>query len=332
MPVLGRIEIRRRPKVALPARCEGDVAANPRDPERALVLTLEVTADHVPDAVVREQRVGVQRSPRDLVAGDRPVLELHGALLGDRGLELRQAACHLRRVVGILEIDLDRALGPRLERAAAAEREVLQREAQRLGVRELALETEQRDLKRRELVVAQVEWGEEVLIREERVELLAGELVALRLERHSEPEQLAAVGVEAARERLVGHLGIALDTALDVAGGECPPLRHQEGDERELPDQLVGVVGQCSSLPRNSNERRPAPNFDSLRTTKEVWSARRRRGSGPPSARRPGAGATGSSRARGAECADRAFPSGSSPDSGLHRSRTAPARSAPRST
>ena len=44
---MGRIEIRRRPKVALPARREGDVAADPGDPERALVLTLEVTADHV---------------------------------------------------------------------------------------------------------------------------------------------------------------------------------------------------------------------------------------------------------------------------------------------
>ena len=50
------------------------------------------------------------------------------------------------------------------------------------------------------------------------------------------------VRAEPARERLVGHLRVALDGRLDVARGERSPLGHQEGNERELADQLVGVV------------------------------------------------------------------------------------------
>ncbi len=124
-----------------------------------------------------------------------------------------------------------------------AERQVLQREPQRLGVGELAVEVEQRRLQRRQLVVLEVEPVEEVVLGAQRVELLAGELVALRMERHPEPGELGAVRVEPPRERLVGHLRVALDVALHVAGGQRPALRHQEGDERELTDELVGVVG-----------------------------------------------------------------------------------------
>jgi hypothetical protein len=62
------------------------------------------------------------------------------------------------------------------------------------------------------------------------------------VERDAEGDQLGAVGVEAARERLVGHLRVALDGRLDVARGQRPPLGHEEGDERELADELVGVV------------------------------------------------------------------------------------------
>ncbi len=56
-------------------------------------------------------------------------------------------------------------------------------------------------------------------------------------------EELGAVGVEAPGEGLVGHLGVALDVLLDVAGGQRASFGHQVGDERELADELVGVVG-----------------------------------------------------------------------------------------
>ena len=173
---------------------------------------------------------------------DRPVLEPHRPLLRDRVLELRQPARRLGRVVGIEHLDAARRLGRRLAEAGPSEREVLEREPQRLGVRELPLEQVEGGLQRRELLVLELELREEVLLRAERVQLLAGELVALRLQRDAEREELSAVGVEAPREGLVRHLGVALDVRLDVACGDRSPLGHEEGDERELPDQLVRVV------------------------------------------------------------------------------------------
>ena len=142
-------------------------------------------------------------------------------------------------------------LGRRVAEAGAAEREVLQREPQRLGVRELPLEQVQARQERGELVVGELELRQEVVLGAERVELLAGELVPLRVERDAERDQLGPVGVEAPREGLVGHLRVALDVALHVACRQRPALRHQEGDERELPDQLVGVVRQGGELTRS---------------------------------------------------------------------------------
>ena len=55
-------------------------------------------------------------------------------------------------------------------------------------------------------------------------------------------DQLRAVGVEAPRERLVGHLGVALDVRFHVAGRQRAPFRHEERHQRELADELVGVV------------------------------------------------------------------------------------------
>ena len=155
---------------------------------------------------------------------------------------LREPARHLRRVVGIAHLDARSRLGGGVVEAGSPERQVLECEPERLGVRERAVEHVESRLERRKLVVVELELVEEVVLGAERVELLAGELVALRVKRDAEGDQLGAVGVEAARERLVGHLGVALDVALDVACGERPPFRHQERDQRELPDQLVGVV------------------------------------------------------------------------------------------
>ncbi len=46
------VEVGRRAEVALAPRREPDLAADPRDAERADVLAVEVVADDVPDAVV----------------------------------------------------------------------------------------------------------------------------------------------------------------------------------------------------------------------------------------------------------------------------------------
>ena len=126
-------------------------------------------------------------------------------------------------------------------RVGAAEREVLERQAQRLGVRELAVQQVHGGRERGQLGVAEVEAGQEVVLLQERVQLLAREVVALRLQRHAERQQLAAIGVEAAREGLVRHLRVALDGLLDVARGGGAPLGHQVRHERELAYEFVGV-------------------------------------------------------------------------------------------
>src|SRR5213076_1253208 len=109
-----------------------------------------------------------------------------------------------------------------------------------LRVGELPLEQVEGGLERRELVVVELQLVQEVVLRAEGVELLPGELVTLRLEGHAEREQLGAIRVEAACERLVRHLRVALDVRLDVPSGEEAALGHEKGDERELADQLVG--------------------------------------------------------------------------------------------
>src|SRR5581483_6596934 len=103
--VMVDVELGRQPEVALAARCEADLAADPRDPERALVLGVEIVADDVPGARVLEERVRVERSFALLVAGDRPVGELDRALLRDRRLELAQPALHFGRVLGVEYLD-----------------------------------------------------------------------------------------------------------------------------------------------------------------------------------------------------------------------------------
>ncbi len=236
------VEVLRRAEVALAAGREPDVAPHPRDAERLAPLVLQVLADHVPDAVLGQEREGVDRPLALLVPADRPVVELDRPLLRDRRLELREATRHLGRVVGVAHVDPLGGVGRGRVEPRPAEGEVLEREPQRLGVGELALEQVEAGLERRELVVGQLELGEEVALGAERVELLAGELVTLRVERDAQPDQLRTIGVEAARERLVRHLRVALDVLLHVARGERPPLGHEEGDERELTDQLVGVV------------------------------------------------------------------------------------------
>src|SRR5581483_10141996 len=116
-------------------------------------------------------------------ARDRPVLELDRPLLRDRRLELAQPAGELRRVVRVAHLDPLCDLGRRVLEALAPEREVLQREPERLRVRKLALEQVEAGLQRSELLVGELELGQEVVLGAKGVKLFAGELVALGLQR-----------------------------------------------------------------------------------------------------------------------------------------------------
>ena len=236
------VEVGGDAEVALATRREADVAADARDLERAGRPAIEVVTHDVPVALVETQRIRVHRALARSRAARAPVPEADRALLRDRGLELRETAGELRRVVRGADAHTLGGVGRRLGEAGAPEREVLQSEAERLRVGELPLEVVERGLERCELVVVEVETLEEVVLGAQRVELLSGELVALRLERDAECGQLRAVRVEAARECLVRHLAVALDVRLDVTGRQETSLGHEKGHERELPDQLVGVV------------------------------------------------------------------------------------------
>ena len=94
--VLVGVEVLREPEIALTTARETDVAADPRDAERQHLVAVEIVPDHVPLAAVEQERVRVDRALLLLVALDRPVRELDGAVLGDRALELRQPARELR--------------------------------------------------------------------------------------------------------------------------------------------------------------------------------------------------------------------------------------------
>ncbi len=108
-------------------------------------------------------------------------MEANRALLRDRRLELAEPALELGRVVGIPHLDAHSGCrGRALEHTGgAAEREVLQREPQGLGVGKSPFQQVQAGLERGQLVVVEVERRQEVALGTERVELLAGELVAL---------------------------------------------------------------------------------------------------------------------------------------------------------
>src|SRR2546430_497530 len=78
------VEVRRRAEVALAARRKFDVAADARDAEGADLLPVEIVPDDVPEPVVVEERVRIERALTLLVPRDRPVVEAHRPLLRDR--------------------------------------------------------------------------------------------------------------------------------------------------------------------------------------------------------------------------------------------------------
>jgi hypothetical protein len=121
------VEVLGQAEVALAPRREADVAADARDPEGADRVTVEIEAHDVPGAAVAAECVGVERPLGHPVRARRPVVELDGALLGDRRLELAQPPGELGRVVGIAHLDARSGVGGGVVEAGPAERQVLQR-------------------------------------------------------------------------------------------------------------------------------------------------------------------------------------------------------------
>ena len=108
----------------------------------------------------------------------------------------------------------ERLLG-RTQRAGAPPGDLLQRQPQRLGIGELAVEQMQRRLQRRELLVCELDRRQVEVLRAQRVVLLLGRAIggALDGELDAQRLELRAVGIEAPRERIFVHAAVALHVA-----------------------------------------------------------------------------------------------------------------------
>ena len=142
-------------EVVLGLRRVGDLALDARQPEDAQRAALVRVAEEVELAALEEQVVGVDLARAGRVARHRVVVERDRLVAEDRRLDLRQA---LREVVAAgRRRDAERDASAARARAAgsAAPGDLLQREAQRLGVGELAVQQRQRRLQRGELGVGE---------------------------------------------------------------------------------------------------------------------------------------------------------------------------------
>jgi hypothetical protein len=198
-------------------------------------------ADEIPLAGDQLQAVRVDDALELLVAGDGVVREADGLAFGDRGLQFGQHG----RWGGRLGDDRQRRdLGVGDEfRTPLGQAE--QGQAQRLRVGEAVFKNDETRGQRGEFLAAQLHGWQVVGVRRQAVELrpaaarLGGDLDA-------EPDELGAVLVEAPFEGILGHGRVALDPAADLLGAHrLTAAREQEGDQRQAPYQLVGVLGEA---------------------------------------------------------------------------------------
>ena len=248
--VAARVEVLRPREVVLGLGRVGDLAAHPVQPEDADRAALVAMADQVELPALEEQVVGVHLPGRRLVGGHRVVLELDALAAVDGRVDLGDALADLVPARGRRDAEADGALVGQAHRRGAAPGDLLERQAQRLRVRELAVEQAERRLQGRELLVGEGDRRQVEGLARERVVLLLGEAVGGLVDRQVDPErlELGPVGVEAAGEGVLGHVRVALDVAPDLRRRDGPPLGHQVRDQRQLTDELLGVLGQgrCS--------------------------------------------------------------------------------------
>ena len=154
-----RVEVRRPAEVVLGLGRVGDLAADARQAEHADRLALVGVAEQVELAALEQQVVGVDAARAHLVALHRVVVEQDRLVAEDRRLDLRQARGEVVAAGGGRDAERDRALLGRPQRAGTPPGDLLQRQAQRLGVGEFAVEQAQRGLQRGELLVGERDRG-----------------------------------------------------------------------------------------------------------------------------------------------------------------------------
>src|SRR3954467_15490407 len=114
-------------------------------------------ADEVELTAAEEQVVGVDLARADVVAPERVVVEDDRLAAEDRGLDLRQPLRELTAAGVGGDGEGDAALLGRAQRRRLAPRQLLQRQAQRLRVGELAVEQRQRRAQGAELLVGELD-------------------------------------------------------------------------------------------------------------------------------------------------------------------------------
>ena len=134
------------------------------------------------------------------------------------------------------------------ERARTPPGDLLQGQPQGLGVGEFTVQQAERGLQRRKLLVGERDRGQVEVLRSQRVVLLLGRAVgrALDGELYAQRFELGAVGVEAPGKGILVHAAVALDVAPDLKSSDGSALGHQIGDQRQLADQLLGVLCHSS--------------------------------------------------------------------------------------
>jgi hypothetical protein len=217
-------------------------AAEAEDPDRRALVR---APDDVELTALIEQLVGVDSAGGDDVALHRVIVEDDRLAPEDRGLDLGQAQRDLMPARRAGDAQRDRALLGRRQRARAAPGDLLQGQAQRLGVGELAIEQLQRRAQRGKLLVGEGDRRQVEVLRRQRVVLLLDQAVDRLLDREHDAERLklGAVGVEPSRERVLVHHAVSLDITPDLGRGDRATLGHEIRDERELTDQFLGVLG-----------------------------------------------------------------------------------------
>ncbi len=246
--VVAAVEVLGRGEVVLGLGRVGDLALDPREPEDPHLLALVGVTDQVELADAEDEVVGVDLAVGDLVALERVVGELDRLAPGDGRLDLRQALGDLAARGGVGHVDVDRRAVALCERARPPPGDLLQREAKRLGVGELAVEQPKRGPQRRQLAVGELDRRQVVVLGRQRVELSLEEPLRglLDLERDAQALELRSVGVEPPRKRVLVHRAVALDLPLDLERRDRAAVGHEERDQRKLADQLLGVLRHCS--------------------------------------------------------------------------------------
>ena len=253
-----RIEVGGALEVVLGLGCVADLAEDPGEAEDADRVTLVRAADDVELAALEQQLVGVDAAAAGLVALHRVVVEDDRLAPEDRGLDLRKSLRDIAAAGLARDLKSDRSFDRGIQQVRRAPGDLLQRETQRLGVGEPPIEQLQGGSERSAFVLGELDRRQLEVLGRQRVVLLLDLAVLWLLDRQHDPEflEICAVGVEPPRERVLVHRAVSLDVAANLRRGHRPPLGHQVGDQRQLPDQFLGVL--CHGTHFKAGRERPA--------------------------------------------------------------------------